>query len=136
GAGRSGGRPGRPEARPGWRCGSGEGSLHPVADAPHGLDLVLADLAPEGADVDVDDVRAGIEVHAPDALEQLLPADRLALVAQQHLQQGVLAVGELLDAAVDLDASGTDVEPHAAVLEDARVLGGLVLAEAEPDARQ
>src|SRR5699024_7617858 len=51
----------------------------------------------------------------------------------QHLQQRVLTVGEFLDPAVDLYSAGTDVEAHATVLEDARVVSGLVLAQAQAD---
>ncbi len=46
----------------------------PVAHPADGLDRVLAELATQVADVDLDHVRAGVVVIAPDVCEQLLAA--------------------------------------------------------------
>ena len=54
-----------------------------------------AELAAQVADVDVDDVRARVEVVAPDVREQLLAAQHLAGVAQERLQQRELLGREL-----------------------------------------
>ena len=47
----------------------------PVAGAANGLEVLGPELAAQVADVDVDDVGAGVEVEAPDAGEQLLAAE-------------------------------------------------------------
>src|SRR5512144_3194332 len=68
----------------------------PIAAMSHRLDRrVRAELLPQSPDADVDDVRAGVEVVAPDLREQPLAADDLALVAREMVQQPELAVGEL-----------------------------------------
>ena len=59
----------------------------PVPHAAHGLEALGPELAAQVADVDVDDVGAGVEVVAPDVREQLLAAEDLARVAQERLQQ-------------------------------------------------
>src|SRR2546423_2099859 len=66
-----------------------------IADVPHRLDLnARPELLPQPADADIDDVRARVEVVAPDVGEQALAADRVARVLHQLLQQSELAVGE------------------------------------------
>ena len=68
--------PGRPPARrPSPRPAPALASAREaVAHPAHGLDRVLAELAAQVADVDLDDVRARVVVVAPDVGEQLLAA--------------------------------------------------------------
>src|SRR5437764_14640619 len=74
-----------------------------VAD---GLDRrVGAELLPQPANADLDDVRAGIEVVAPHLGEQALAADDLARVLQEVVQEAELAVGEVGRAVVDAGAA-------------------------------
>src|SRR5690242_6920367 len=64
----------------------------PIAAMPHGLDRVGAELLPQPADADLDDVRLRIEVVSPDVREQALAADDLALVQDEVVQEPELAV--------------------------------------------
>ena len=82
-------------AAPGRSGLRGEAVPHPT----HGLDDAVAELAAQVADVDVDDVGAGVEVVAPHVGEQLLAGQHLAGVAQEGLGQGELAGGEVDGAA-------------------------------------
>ena len=70
--------------------------VEPVADTPDGLyEGGLSRsvyLASEVADVDVYDVRAGIEGVIPDGREELLPTQSLARVAHEVLKEGELAL--------------------------------------------
>src|SRR5438105_12549221 len=60
----------------------------PVPRVAHGLDrCALAELLAHPPDTDLGDVRAGIEVVAPDLGEQPLAADHLAGVEHQVVQQ-------------------------------------------------
>src|SRR5947208_1087043 len=71
---------------------SGRGNT--ISDVTNGLDRGRAELLPQPADADVDDVGARIEVVAPDSLEQLLPADDLVRVTGEMVQEPELAVGQ------------------------------------------
>ena len=53
-----------------------------------------ADLAPEVTYVDVDDVTLGLAVAAPHVLGDHLPRQNLSGVAQEILEEGVLARGQ------------------------------------------
>src|SRR5689334_22793286 len=67
-----------------------------ITDMAHGLDrCVPAELVPQPADAHVDDVRARIEVIAPDLREQALATQHLAGVLGEVMQQSELPVGEL-----------------------------------------
>src|SRR5699024_7006795 len=66
-----------------------------VSHASYRLDGLRADLLAEVADVDVDDVRSGIEVVAPDVAEQLLPAQHVSGVAQEGLEEHELPSAEV-----------------------------------------
>src|ERR687895_286066 len=75
--------------------------LEPVAHAADGGDPVVPDLAAQVADVHVHDVRPGIEVVAPDAAQELLAAQHLPRMAEEHLGQRELACTQLYLAAFD-----------------------------------
>src|SRR5271166_6156329 len=66
-------------------------AAEPVADRPYcddrGRLRVGAELAPEVADIDVDDVGRGIVFIAPHGAEDLLAGHHLAVVAQQENEQ-------------------------------------------------
>ena len=109
--------------------------VEPVAHAAHGGDGAGSELLAQVADVDVDDVRAGVEVEAPDLVEELFAGEHLAGVHHQGLGEGELAGGELELALADGGAAGAYVEADAAGLEDV-VSGGAAVgggAEPEPD---
>src|SRR5438552_18673407 len=73
----------RPRGRAGFaRASVGLRSSNPIPRVPDGLDRLGAELLPQPPDADVDDVRAGVEVVAPDLREQALAAHDLAGV--QH----------------------------------------------------
>src|SRR5437773_1811928 len=51
------------------------------------ISLLVVNLAPDAPDIDVDDVRRGIEMKVPDVLQQHRPGHHATLVANQVLQQ-------------------------------------------------
>src|SRR6266540_3258633 len=67
----------------------------PIAVAAQRLDerrrALLVELAPQIADIDVDDVAFAVELPAPHPLGDLRAAQRLAGMAQQILEHGELA---------------------------------------------
>src|SRR5215210_6659675 len=104
------------------------GRVQAVADVANRLDwplaIVLAELAAQVADVDLQHLRARVEVEPPDRVEDLLPREHLVRVARQIREQLELARRELHLAPLALHAAGAQVDPHAARLEH----GGLALA--------
>src|SRR5438094_4241590 len=81
-----------------------------ITAMPHRLDgSVLAELLPQPPDADLDNVRARIEVVAPDVREQPLAAHDLALVEHQVVQEPELAVGEGGDHVAELRLTARDV---------------------------
>lgn len=52
-----------------------------VADATHGLDQILAELGSQVPDVDVDNIGAGVVGQSPSPVQELLPRQDLAAVA-------------------------------------------------------
>src|SRR2546422_10211284 len=88
--------------RPSGRSGCAGASVclrcsNPIPRVPDGLDRLGAELLAQAADADVDDVRARVEVVAPDLGEQALAAHDLAGVQHQVLEEPELAVGEVRD---------------------------------------
>jgi hypothetical protein len=75
-----------------------------------------AGLVAQVADVDVDDVGAGVEVVVPDGGEDLLAAEDVTRVAHEVLQQGELAAGELHGLVVASDAARAQVHLQVAGL--------------------
>src|SRR5436309_216739 len=75
---------------------SGVGSLRLGKAVPRmadGLDRRFRpELLPQAADADLDDVRARVEVVAPDLGEQALAADDLARVEREVMEEAELAV--------------------------------------------
>src|SRR6476469_3002108 len=91
----------------------------PVSGIPHRLDgRIRAELLPQPAHADVDDVRARIEVVAPDFGEQPLPAHDLTDVDEQVMQEPELAVGEVRGPLADTRLAARDVENDAAAAQD------------------
>ena len=83
-----------------------------------GLDRgVGAELLAQAPDADVDDVRAGVEVVAPDLGEQALAAEHLAGVVDEVVQQPELAVREVGDELADPRLPPREVELEAAGVE-------------------
>ena len=62
-------------------------NLQPVADSADGLDDVPAELLPQVADVDVDDIRPWIEVETPHLAEQLSTTEHLVGMSEKDLEQ-------------------------------------------------
>src|SRR5256714_7903940 len=74
------------------------GRIEAVPGMPDRADRdVCAQLLPQAANADVDDVGAGVEVVAPDLGEQALAAQDLARIGGELVEQLELAVGELDD---------------------------------------
>ncbi len=72
--------------------------IEPVAGAPDGDDVARAgrvglDLLPQATDVHRD--RAAVAERAPDELEQLVAAEHLPRMLDEHAQQVELACGQL-----------------------------------------
>src|SRR5919204_6104250 len=66
----------------------------PIPRMPDRLDWCVGpELLPQPADADLDDVRARVEVVAPDLGEQPLAAHDLARMAREMVQQAELPVG-------------------------------------------
>src|SRR5699024_2474674 len=105
----------------------------PVAGAADGLDRLVAELLPQIADVDVDDIRPGIEVEAPHPAEQLGTAEDLVGVFDEDLEESEFAGAELDGAIADVGAAGADVDGDVAGPQHRRLLrvGG---TQAQPDA--
>src|SRR6266536_1625253 len=86
-----------PQTMSGHHCRSGQAersTRDAIALTPHGQDRLHPELRAQAADVDVDDVGAGVEVVSPDGREQPLLGDGLPLVLHQLAQEQELAVGE------------------------------------------
>src|SRR5438876_10561412 len=67
-----------------------------ISRMAHGLDRrVRSKLLPQAADADLDDVRARVEVVAPDLCEQPLTAHDLAGMNGEVVEESELAVGEV-----------------------------------------
>src|SRR5438105_10679431 len=62
---------------------------------------IRPELLPQAADADLDDVRAGIEVVAPNLGEQAFAADHFAGVESEMVEQTELACRQLRRAVVD-----------------------------------
>ena len=78
------------------------------------------ELAAQVADVDVDDVAAGVEVDAPHRVEELLAREHLARVAHEVLEQRELAARQVdLDVVAARGDAGLGVEREVADGHDA-----------------
>src|SRR2546421_7952239 len=74
----------------------------PVSRVAHRLDRrVRPKLLAEAADADVDDIRAGVEVVAPDVREEPLTAHHLARVQHELVEQLELPVRQVGDDATE-----------------------------------
>src|SRR6266550_167981 len=66
-------------------------STETIPDTANGMDqrigLVVVDFATHPPDIDVDDIRRGVEMKIPDVLQQHCPGHDAALVAHQILQK-------------------------------------------------
>src|SRR5688572_10308810 len=89
-----------------------------IAGAADALDDVRPELLPEGVDVDVDDVRLGVEVVAPDLRQELLPTEDLVRVAEEHLEERELTAGQLDRSVADRRPPGSQVQSDVADPED------------------
>src|SRR4051794_32798676 len=120
-------------------CGATHSVVEPVAHAAHGGDRRRTELLAQVADVDVHNVRAGVEVEAPDLVEELLAREDLAGVHHERLRQRELACRQLELALADGRATGADVEADTAGLEDVVATRPTLLgscAKPEPDTGQ
>src|SRR5262249_15042355 len=90
-----------------------------VAAAPYCLDIVLAagrlaQLLPELADEDVDDLELGLVHAAVEMIEEHLLGERGALPEAQELEDAVFLAGEAERRAVDLDGPAIQVDQELA----------------------
>src|SRR2546423_14076220 len=58
-----------------------------ITDIPDRHDHAASKLRPQPADVDIHDIGAGIERPAPDLFEEFRPAEHLALMAHEVVEQ-------------------------------------------------
>src|SRR4249919_3261711 len=93
------------------------------ARSPPGSSRLAKRCAQEVADVDLQHLRARVEVEPPHRVEDLLAREHLIRVTRQVREELELACGELHLAPVALHAACAQVDPHAAGLEH----GGLAL---------
>src|ERR1700722_935207 len=85
-----------------------------IALTPHGLDQVEAELGAQPPDAGVDDVRARIDVVAPDGGEQPALGHRFPGVLHEFAQQQELQLRERHRPVPDIRDHMADVEGHAA----------------------
>ncbi len=100
---------------------AGLGRAQAIAEPAHGLDAHggQADLAAQVRDVDVDQVRPGVELVAEHVQQDLGAADRLALASQQEAEQRVLARRQRKLLLVDEDVQVVVAEHEAVELSGA-----------------
>src|SRR6478735_456249 len=124
--------------RPPIECESGSDGIggKPVAGAPHRVEdrrgEAVLEFATQTADMDVDDVRARIEVIIPDLLEHHRPRDDLSGMAGEEFEQVEFARAERDVAAGAGDVAGEQVDLEIADRElGLRRLGGDAVAAAD-----
>src|ERR1035441_541331 len=92
-----------------------------VADVTHGLDRIplvrVAELAAQVADVDLEHLGAGVEVKAPNGVEDLLAGENLIGMAHQVGEHLELARRQLHLAAVALHPAGAQIHADAGRLQ-------------------
>src|SRR5215813_3921295 len=93
-----------------------------VAAAPYCLDIVLAagrlaQLLPELADEDVDDLELGLVHAAVEMIEEHLLGERGALPEAQQLQDPVFLPGQVQRLPVNLDCAGVEIDQQLAGLD-------------------
>ena len=88
-----------------------------VAHAADRVDPFGAELAPQVANVNVDDVGARVEVVAPDVAEQLFAGEYLARVSEEHLREHELSGRQLHEPTVDAGSASAKVEGEVTMLE-------------------
>src|ERR671931_162302 len=131
--------PARPSDAPCWgpalmpSLSSGDES---IAAMPDRFDRVRAELLAQPPDAHLDDVRARVEVVAPDVREQPLAAHDLALVQNEVVQQPELAVGQGRDHIAELRLPPRDVEGQRPRTHDAAVLARPPTPQLGPHAGQ
>src|SRR5437588_11920156 len=104
-------------AQPSSTCLCRAKSITRMAD---GLDRRFgAQLLPQAADADLDDVRARIEVQAPDRGEEPLAADDLAGPLGEMVEEAELAIGQRRHALAEAGLAAGEIERERARAEDA-----------------
>src|SRR6266566_3739413 len=110
-----------------------------VADPAYGLDRTAVerpvDLVAQVPDVDVDEIRAGLEAELPGAFEQLASRQSLAAPAEQQLEQGELLRRQLELRLAAPGAPGRRIEAQIARLQKRRAFRGRTANEGS-EARQ
>ena len=107
-----------------------------VADAAHRVDqarlAVCLGLAAQVADVDLERVRRGPEVVAPDAVEDHVARQHLARVAQEQLEQEELGPGQLDRPVAAADLARARVERQVGEREQLVAAGRAAQERAQP----
>src|SRR5712691_2681661 len=114
--------------------GRRSGRVEAIALSSHGDDRLRAELLPQAGHVDVDHVRARVELVAPDRRQEVLLGDGLSRVADQLPQQQELALRERDGPGAVVDLPAHQVDPQAADLERPGAEPGR--ADAHPHALQ
>src|SRR5687767_8393091 len=105
--------------------------LQAIAHPAHGRDPALSQLLAEVPNIDIHDIRAGIEVVAPDVAQELLAAEHLPRMPEEHVGEAELPSGQLDAPGADGQPSRPQIEHRVADLEDGR-LSRPALAQARP----
>src|SRR5919197_802690 len=119
GAGRA--LPARPSDAPCWvpalipSLSSGD---EPIAAMPDRFDRVRAELLAQPPDAHLDDVRARVEVVAPDVREQPLAAHEVVAAADSALDAGLPVARAVHREALCLEAAGKERQDPRLVLDD------------------
>src|SRR5689334_19886223 len=115
------------------------GAHQPVASRAHGFDrgvaIDLGELPAQIADIDVEDVRPGVVVIAPDRVEDLRAREDPVRMPHQVRQQLELAGGQIHLATSANDLAGPEVEAESSHHERRRV-GLPWLAQLRSDPRK
>ena len=92
-------------------------SLPAVAGAAHGGDATGAELRPQVADVDVDDVRPWVKIEPPYPAQELLAAEHLLGMPQEFLGEAEFPCLEVDGARPNCRSSGAGIEAEVTVNE-------------------
>src|SRR5438874_3434720 len=108
-----------------------------VAGMTDGLDRRIGpELLAEAADADVDDVRVGIEVIAPDLGKQPLATDHLAGAFEQAVKDLELAVGEIDHLVAELRLAARHIERECAGAQEIPIVALLRTPQLDANSRE
>src|SRR5918999_1975206 len=98
-------------------------AANPIADATDSLNDLGAELVAQGVDVHVHKVGRWVERVAPNVRKELLTTQHLSHVAEEGLEQGELASGELHRPLADGRSPRLEIEPESAGGQNVSLFG-------------